>query len=162
MTVVACALAFAGCSGASEDASPPTKSALATPEAASGLLADVYAACSTGDTVDWKAYGSQAPPVGDVIQLSADGKTISVTTPRTQGEDLGNLGYYVGACILGETGAPAAVVKAMERANLSGSFDEHSEVYESSKLRATITFDWYDHESDRGTSWDATFAAVPR
>ena len=124
-------------------------------------MEDAYAACSTGEVVDWKAYGSQAPPVGDVIELSEDGNTIAVMTPRTQGEDLGNLGYWVGDCILAETRAPKSVTEALVDANLNTSWDEHREAYDSSTLAATISFDWYDHESEAGTSWDATFQAEP-
>ncbi|MGY0389859.1 hypothetical protein ACWZJV_23060 [Nocardioides sp. WG-D5] len=150
-------LTLAGCS---EEASDP-KSSPSSDDQTAGLLEEAYAACSTGEVVDWKAYGSQAPPVGDVIQLSEDGNAITVKTPRTQGEDLGNLGYWVGDCILAETQAPKSVTEAMADANLNASWDEHQEVYDSSTLAATISFDWYDHESEAGTSWDATFRAQP-
>lgn len=159
VALLAIVLALAACaeeSGTDGDPAGPSSD-----DKAGGLLQDAYATCSAGEAVDWKAYGSQAPPVDDVIQLSDDGNSISIKTPRTQGEDLGNLSYYVGDCILTETGAPKSVSRAMVRANLAGSFDLHKETYDASSVPATIRFEWYDHESDKGTSWDATFQAEP-
>ncbi|SDK83774.1 hypothetical protein SAMN05428985_106303 [Nocardioides sp. YR527] len=157
MVFFALVLTLVGCSDGESD----SKSSPSSDGQKAGLLEDVFAACSTGEVVDWKAYGSQAPPVDDVVQLSDDGNTITVMTPRTQGEDLGNLGYWVGDCILTETRAPKSVTDALVDANLNTAWDEHQEIYDSSTLAATISFDWYDHESEAGTSWDATFQAEP-
>lgn len=56
--VVALVLTLAGCSdGESDSKSSPSSDGQKT-----GLLEDAYAACSTGEIVDWKAYGSQAHP----------------------------------------------------------------------------------------------------
>ena len=152
-----------GCGGddteASSASSRDSVGADETYEKPPGVLEYTFRECTAPDQVDWKAYGSQAPAVEDVVSLSEDGNRIDITTPRSQGEDLGNLGWHIANCVLFVESAPKQVRDALVKYNLSGNYALHKEQFVNGVGTANISFEWYDHRSDRGSQFEATFVA---